>query len=172
MSIPLIGDTTIKVNLGRALHRVPDHVVTAALGADLFDVVGASWFACVLMADGRGALTGPTPSSTQPPEDVCEALMNVAGMLNLEHHEGGHWVTAWAEDRMHILFRDGDGDLLFNMEIDEPWTRVKTWPAEELANRAALALVQAREETRRLDAREGETYRRALGERAPSSVRH
>lgn len=170
MSIPLIGETTIKVNLGKTLHHVPNEIVMAGLADDFRDVLEPGWYACVLLSDGRGALSGATPFTARPGDDVCERMMEVAGLLNREHHNGGHWITAWSGGIMHILFRDGDGDLQFCMEIDEPWVRVAPWPATEIASRAALAAAATREETRRMDARKGETYRRALGERAPSSV--
>jgi len=169
-SLPIFGTTAVRLHAGRKLHNVRTEVVFASLLADCVTFLAPGWYACVMLEDGQGWMRGRLDTTRQPAQDVRDKLFAVAVMLNREHHQGGHWVTAWAGGRMHMLWRDKDGDLQFTFEIDEPWVRVRAWPDTEFSDRATKGYDQWVEHMKAMVFRSNEQFRRALGEQAPSSM--
>ena len=143
ISVPVLGTTVRRINVGRALHMVPDEIVIRRLQSDIeYTAEGADWYAVVLLANGIGSIRGRGVKSPAPPEDVLERMVDLAVMLNREVHFGGHWVVFWADDRMHALYRDGQGNGLVSQKFDDPWARVKAWPVTDMAERCETAMAQ------------------------------
>ena len=171
-TLPIFGTTVQRIHCGHALHRVPTEVVFASLRDDCLTFLGASWYACVLLSDGSGVMRGSRTTTRKPAQDVLDRMMEVAELLNREHHEGGHWVIAWAGARFHLLWRDGDGDLQFTVEVDEPWERVRGMPSTEISNRGVIGHAQWLEHMRAAERKPEETILRALGEKPHSAITH
>jgi hypothetical protein len=170
--LPIFGTTTARVHVGRALHRVPTEVVFAGLREDCAYVMGKTWYACVLLEDGSGVLRGHRDLARRPAQDVVDKMVSIATKLNAEAHHDGHWVVGWADARLHMFWRDADGDLQFCGDCNEPWQRIRNWPDTMFAELAEGFYKQWVEHMRAAERKEGEMYRRALGEAAPSKTQH
>ena len=168
--LPIFGTTVKRVHCGRSLHRVPTEVVFAGLREDCAEFLGQGWYACVLLSDGSGVLRGNRERTKEPAQEVRDKMLAVAVMLNREQHNDGHWVIAWADGRLHMLWRDMDGDLQFVFEIDEPWVRVKDWPDTEFSARAEAGFRQWQEHMRAAERKPDELIRRALGEKPKTAI--
>lgn len=143
ISVPVLGTTGRRLNVGRALHMVPDEIVVRRLASDLdYTAEGADWYAVVLFANGIGSIRGRGVKSPAPPPDALDRMVELAVMLNREVHFGGHWVVFWSDDRMQALYRDGQGNGLIAQKFDDPWARVKSWPLTDLAERCEAAMAQ------------------------------
>lgn len=143
ISVPVLGTTGRRINVGRALHMVPDEIVIRRLAADMdFTAEDADWYAVVLFSNGIGSIRGRGVNSPPPPPDALDRMVELAVLLNREVHFGGHWVVFWADDRMHALYRDAQGNGLVSQKFDDPWARVKTWPVTDMAERCEAAMAQ------------------------------
>lgn len=169
-SVLMLGGSAQRFHVGKSLHPVATEVVFAGLREDCKDLLGPGWYACVLLSDGTGVMRGNSLRTPKPSKDVTDRLVDIGVMLNRELHHGGHWVTAWAEEHIHMLWRDQDGDLQFTIEVDDPWMRVRLWPDTEFTDRAEVSMAQWKEHMRAAERKPDEVYRRALGEKAPSSL--
>lgn len=173
MQTPIFGTTTRLVDLGQALHRIPDMIVHARLVEDLDDLCeGASWYACVLRMDGTGALRGRSDTSRKPEQDVLDTMVDLAKRLNRDLHHDGHWIVYWADEQLGVIWRDRDGDMQFDLTFSEPWHRVKAWGAVDLAERSEAAWAGNAELRRADESESSQKHKRALGEAPPSATRH
>ncbi|CAB4144177.1 hypothetical protein UFOVP469_16 [uncultured Caudovirales phage] len=154
-----------------ASHRVPPPIVQARLREDLDETVEGAWWSFVIYDDGRAALVPQSPFAPRPPLSAEARMMEIGVMLNRELHHNGHWVVAWADGQINILWRDGDGDLQFVDTFDETWARIRRWPATTFVQSAERAWQRWRDHTLTAELKRGEMYRRALGERPLAVVR-
>lgn len=157
-------------------HRVDDRCVLAGLPEDLVVTAGPHWYACVLGASGKGFMRGRQMFGAKPAAHECELLRTLCIRLNGEMPNDGHWVTVWnpAVDELVALYRDKDGDLQFTVDLAEREGTPTTANIDTYLQRCAEAFDQWFLLTRKhaeMRPVEGETFKRALGQAAPSSTR-
>jgi hypothetical protein len=128
---------TVQFRVGKS-HKVPDHIVVRHLIDDLDEYCDGPWSAVLIKSNGAGILRCAAGAPSVP-GDVAEKMIAIADMLNRELHFEGHWVVAWADSEITLLWRDIDGDLQFTNTFAEPWARVRNWPVTEFVQRAQLA---------------------------------
>ena len=154
--------------VGGHVHKVPDEIASLKVRDDLVLEAGPRWIACVLLANGNGALA-PSSRDLMMPwlDEQVDFIRRLAIRLNKEHAAGGHWLTALDDEQdWYALWRDGDGDLQFSISDSEPWERGKRQPIED----AIGVCIEAWHEWHReifgvLDVRPHETFKRAQGQR-------
>lgn len=168
--VPQVGDRKFRI-LG-ALHWLPPERVITRLREDLAEASdGADWYACVLFGDGSGILRPQHALVPPPPEEVVDRMIEFVGMTNRDIHHGGHWVALWADDLMHFLWRDIDGDMHLTNTFDEPWVRVRLSTTLHMVERAEACWLMWQEHMIRQDIASNQKYRRALGEAPPARNR-
>ncbi len=142
-------------------------------------------FRAVIQAENGLAMefgTGPQLCMVQ--RMVAEDMV---GALNKHLHHDGCWLFNFAapepkpeivvEDgrrygRFAILWMDEDGDIQFAIDCERPFEKTIEEGPDALIEKCAKAFQWWQMQREWLELRPGETYKRALGERAPSQTRH
>jgi hypothetical protein len=143
--LPVLGTTRRLVDCGRPLHRVPDERLFQELAEDIERAVGdeGAWYACIMLASGRGACNGVVPTSRMPPGDVLARMIDLAVKLNGESHHYGHWVILWVNGFISSVWRgwqehaeeDKRSVILLVTDLAETWARARLWTLDEMADR-------------------------------------
>jgi hypothetical protein len=138
----------------------------------------------------QGGLLVPFRSAPAHPVPVPEQQMfanDMALALNRRLHHDGAWLVLFTHPattfaalpiigapvdfgRFVFLWMDRDGDVQFPVECSDDFTEVLLAGPDHWMESAEQAWQQWRRQHAALDLREGEVYRRALGECAPSQA--
>lgn len=160
----ILGGTGRLLDVGKVLHRVPSEIVHARLREDLDTYCEGPWYAVILYDDGRGSMRGVERNTSAPEEEVIDRMVEFATRLNVELHNGGHWIVAWGASRLSAIWRDGDGDMHVDICFDDPWPRIKEMSVADMCQQAHRAGEQYLEAMRMLDLKNAQMVKRALGE--------
>ena len=164
--IQIIGGEGARIiDCGQVLHRVPNEIATAGLTHQL-DSLFKSWFCCLMFTGGNGTLRGDGRKAPKPSREASERLVDLCVRVNRDLHHDGHWVGVWASSRIALLWRDGDGDSQFTIDFDEPWSRVRDWTVNEMAERAEGAHKEWLNRMRIVEQSRDATIKQAQGERS------
>ena len=152
--LPMLGTTRREIDCGCRLHPVPAEEVTRKLIDDIETIADGGWYAVVMFSDGRGAMRGLTETARLPPQDALDRMVDLAVLLNRDNHHNGHWVIIWSNERINMIWRalvthgadaDRQDHVMFDVGLDEPWSRARLWSLEEMAERAEAGYAGARE---------------------------
>lgn len=129
---------------GRPLLKVDLSVVMARAWDNINNTYGGDcdWYAALPVPDGRVWFRGYQPFTTPPPADVCHLMVDVCRAVNRALHADGFWLIVWhPQQRMSMIWSDGDGTPKFSVDVDETWARVRRWPIDDFVERAHLGQV-------------------------------
>jgi hypothetical protein len=169
--VPMFGTKGARViNVGRALHRVPDEIAFAMLRKDLdYICEGAPWVAAVARANGDIMFVPSRPGLIWPRQDQIEKMVAIAKVANIECGHGGHWVLAFADGHLHALWRDADGDMLFANTFPDTWDRRAAIHAVAWTEVLDACWQSATDHVKEMGIKPGHTIKRAQGERSQTS---
>lgn len=140
-------------------------------------------FRCVIQAEGGHVLEFGTGPALMAVQRMVSEDMVVA--LNRHLHHDGCWLFNFAapEDahpvavvdgrlyrRFAILWMDKDGDIQFAIDCERPFEKTCEEGPDALIEKCEMAHKFWRQQLQWLDLRPGETFKKALGEKAPSTV--
>lgn len=145
---------------------------------------GTAWCGISVMRDDKPVLLSNQPELDWSPENMMFAV-DIAVALNKHLHHDGFWFVGWTHpeqfvllgkgrtyQRAIIIWFDKDGDPAFTVEITDPiWEILSAGPdhwieqCEQAWQKRKVLMVDV------LDPKEGQTFKRAQGEIAPS-LRH
>lgn len=104
------------------LHKVPDEIVLAQLREDIDEACETTdWHAAIAFSDGRIVLAASHFATGLARQDHLDKIAEIARIANRDCANGGHWVIAFADDTIHGLWRDKDGDMQLTNSFAEPW---------------------------------------------------
>jgi hypothetical protein len=141
-------------------------------------------FRCVIQAEGGLVMEfGTGPGLCMVQRMVAEDMVTA---LNRHLHHDGCWLFNFAapepkpevpEDgrrygRFAILWMDSDGDIQFAIDCERAFEMTITEGPDALIEKCERAWSWWKWQRGILELRPGETYKRALGEQAPSATRH
>jgi hypothetical protein len=142
-------------------------------------------FRCVIQAEGGHVVefgTGPELCMVQ--RMVAEDMVIE---LNRQLHHDGCWLFNFATPepkpavvvetgrrygRFAILWMDADGDIQFAIDCERAFEKTIEEGPAALAEKCERAFTWWRWQRGLLEIRPGETFKKALGEQAPSATRH
>lgn len=144
-------------------------------------------------ADGFGYwMVVTTSDGEQHIRTLCEPPLPYQQMfcrdlgagLNRHLHHNGAWIVGLVEakpllvideagagrdyERAILLWVDEDGDPQFTIEVEDDWSRILSVGPDHWINKAEEAWLRWRHMREVLDPQEGETYKRAQGQKPPS----
>ncbi|WP_341702616.1 hypothetical protein [Ferrovibrio sp.] len=145
---------------------------------------GGPWSAVTYLRDGKAMLLGPDGAPDWAPDQFMFASDMAKGLNNWLHHDG-FWIVGWTHPsrivllnqpgrsytRMVMIWFDQDGDPGFTVESeDSVWKMLECGPRQwaEQAEQAWQQWERLMHEV--LDPREGQTFKRAQGQTAPSQL--
>lgn len=162
------------------LEATPDHVEEAS---------DFPWFSWVRGENGDSRSFKNT--KIVPHEEQRALMLDLVRGLNKEIGHDGRWVTGWVhpilfpEDvglfilsavdierefrRGIMMWMDVDGDVQFTVEIDEPMREIRQIDVEHWIEQAEDGHILWRDMMGILGAGEGQRYKRAQGQAAPST---
>ena len=169
------------------MHSVPDRaILTPALlrrfqAEGEFDGADGRHQAFIETQDGRILVHGH--GLMVLPEQQMFGVDMIRLMNRALHHDGAWMVVfthqrppavslvAMAEyQRIVFIWVDKDGDVQFPLETDEDFSEVMGHGADHWLENAEAAWQIWKFSQAMIDPQEGETFKKALGERAPSSI--
>lgn len=171
----LLGTPARVMNAHRRLHSVPAEIVRAGLRADLDDLAeGTVWYSVIALEDGKIACApsaGARFRGLLVPDTAFDLMLRIATIANRDCHHDGHWIVAWAQDEIRAAWRDKNGDMEFTQEFADAWGRLARRPDSHFVEILEACHQKYREMIRELEIKPDQTFRRILGERAPSGRR-
>lgn len=161
--------------IGGAPHGLDYRRLGAATVAYLYTQAdGAPWVCWILSSDGRmhvkesPHITGEL-APVRPDAERREGARRLAIKLNRSENFGGAWLVAWyGAESLDCFWKDADGDVNTSVQFTDAWARMRKWPVERFLDSCAQAWINQEDNRKLLDVRPQDTYRMALGEKAPS----
>lgn len=147
-----------------------DPSVTAALGRRLYIEAGeGDGWACGVRENGDIKIV--CNAQTRPHVFQQDFAFELVRKLNKQISNGGTWTVGWCDGwgKLIILWLDQDGDVQFTVEDDEPVNVILEAGADHFLSQCFDAYGKWRWSMSILDLQDGETYKRAQGERRPSA---
>lgn len=143
---------------------------------------GGAWCAVAYMRDGNAVMLASQSVPDWAPDQMMFAN-DMAKGLNRHLHHDGFWLVGWTHPapfvilgaagrtyrRMVMIWCDQDGDPQFTIESEDPVWKILECGPMQWAEQAEQAWQKWHLHMREiLDPREGQTFKRALGQHAPS----
>lgn len=142
----------------------------------------APWWAASTIDDDKVLSFGEC--QTRPEQAQQMFARDMAWALNKHLHHDGRWIVQWVEPaaspvvlltgtrygKCLMIWMDGDGDIQFPIEMEEPFEVIAAAGPDPWMEHAERGWWTWKNLQSALDLRPHETYKRALGEAAPSGL--